>query len=248
MNRTSSERGLSLVEVTIILMVLSALTAMMAPSASSYIESARGTKAKADIEAIGSAIDQVLRNTGLSCLSKNGTSCANVANTGRVELLVSGTVVGDNEPVVVTASFVAPASTASGLNLNWAGGTSEVDDTRRDTVERQLVTNGAGYTAPNFSQSNLVVGVGWRGPYINGPADVDPWGYSYQANTVFLNVATDATDGTTAGTRRGGWVNPVMVLSAGSNGVVQTSFGVAGTAGATPVGDDIVYVLQGTTN
>jgi hypothetical protein len=189
----------------------------------------------------------VMRNTGLPCLSLNGSSCANAA-TGRVELLVSGTAVGSNEAVVVTSSFVAPAATASSLNLNWAGGTSEVDDTRRDTVERQLVTNAAGYTASSFSKNNAVIGVGWRGPYLNGPADLDPWGYSYQANTVFLGVATDATDGTTAGTRRGGWVNPVLVVSPGSNGVIQTSFGVAGTAGVTAVGDDVTYVIQGTTN
>jgi type II secretory pathway pseudopilin PulG len=239
-----SERGLSLVEVTIILSTLAVLTAAVAPAAGTYIDNARNTKAKEDVEAIGGAIDQVLRDTGLLCLSLNGTSCANAA-TGRVELLVSGTAVGSNEPTVVTSAYVAPASTASAVNLNWAGGSNEVAEARRDLMDRHLSANGAGYAAVGFtSGGGPRPALGWRGAYLTGPIDVDPWGYAYQANTVFLAVASDAADGTGTGQRRGGWTQNVLVLSAGANGVVQTAFG---TAGATGVGDDVIYVMQGAT-
>ena len=239
-----SERGLSLVEATLILMVLSLLTAIAAPAASSYIDTSRNTKAKSDVEAIGSAIEQVLRNTGMLCLSLNGSSCAN-STTGRVELLVSGSAVGSNEPTVVTTAYVAAASTASATNLNWGGGANEVGDARRDTMDRQFVTNGAGYAAVGFtSGGGPRAGIGWRGAYLNGPVDVDPWGYAYQANTVFLAVASDAADGTGTGQRRGGWTNNVMVVSSGANGVVQTAFGSTGAAAG---GDDVVYVVQGAT-
>ena len=242
--RLRAERGLSLVEATIMLMVIATLTAIVGPAAGNYIESARHSKAKEDVEAIGSAMEQVLRNTGLLCLSINGSSCAN-STSGRVELLVSGTAVGSNEPTVVTTAYAAPASTASSTNLNWAGGTNEVADARRDLMDDHFVTNAAGYTAVSFTSGGRPrAGLGWRGAYLNGPIDLDPWGYVYQSNTVFLSVASDATDGTTAGTLRGGWTSNVMVLSSGSNGVVQTAFGSTGAAAA---GDDIVYVVQGAT-
>lgn len=240
----ASARGLSLVEATIILMILSILTAVVAPSAGSYLESARHTKAKEDVEAVASAIDQLLRDAGLLCLSLDGSSCAN-STSGRVELLVSGSAVGDNEPTNVTTPFVAAASTASSTNLNWAGGTNEVADARRDLMDDQFVTNAPGYAAVAFTGGGGPrVGVGWRGAYLGGPVDVDPWGYSYQASTVFLAVASDAADGTGAGQKRGGWTSDVVVISSGSNGVIQTAFGSAGSTG---VGDDVMAVVQGGT-
>jgi len=128
------ERGMSLVEATIILAVLSVLTAMLAPSARTYVENARNVKAKHDVTAVGAAISQVLRDTGMLCLSLNGSSCANTA-TGRVELLVSGTAVGTNEPTVVATPLTVSASTASSTTLNWAGGVNEVADARRDLMD-----------------------------------------------------------------------------------------------------------------
>ena len=242
--RLAPEAGLSLVEATIILMVLSILTAVVAPAAGSYIENARNTKAKEDTEAIGSAIDQVISNTGIPCLSFDGTSCANTV-TGRVELLVSGDTVGSNEPTVVTTAYVATTGIASAANVNWAGGTNEVADARRDLMDDQLVTNAPGYSTVSFTAGGGPrAGIGWRGAYLNGPIDVDPWGYVYQANTIFLTTASDATDGTSTGQLRGGWISNVMVLSAGSNGTVQTAFG---STGASATGDDIVYVVQGAT-
>jgi type II secretory pathway pseudopilin PulG len=250
--RARSARGLSLVEVSIILMVLSILTAVIAPSAAAYLETSKHTRAKEDVEAIASAVDQLLRDTGMLCLSLNGTSCANSA-TGRVELLVSGTVdadangtfVDDNEPAVATTSFGATASTASSTNLNWAGGANEVANARRDLMDRQFVTNLAGYAAPGFtSGGGPKAGIGWRGAYLSGPIDLDPWGYVYQANTVFLAVASDAVDGTGAGEKRGGWTTDVVVISPGSNGVIQTAFGSSAVAA---VGDDVLAVIQGGT-
>jgi len=245
-------RGLSLVEATIILMVLSTLTAVVAPSAATYIDSARQTKAKADVEAIGSAIDQLLRDTGSSCISKtpaavmNPAASAPCAKANRVELLVSGSALNTNEPTVLTAmSFAASTGIASAATLNWAGGSSEVGDSNKNLMDAHVVTNGAGYTAPTFQAGGGPrTGVGWRGAYLSGPIDLDPWGYVYQSNVVFLAVAHDATNATGTGELRGGWSSDVIVLSPGANGVIQTTFG--GT-GSTAVGDDITYVVQGAT-
>lgn len=245
-----AERGISLVEATIVLMVLASLTAVIAPSMGDYIEDGRHVKAKKDLEVIGSAMTQIMHDTGLPCLSLAGgvpsTAC-NIAN--KVELLVSGAVVGSNEPTVVTAAAAVAAATASAATLNWGGGANEVADASRDIMDDQFATNTPAYPAVSFTGGGGPrTGNGWRGAYLNAPIDVDPWGYSYQASTVFLGVAFNADDtgaGTGAGQKRGGWTNNVVVLSAGSNGVIQTAFGSSATAA---VGDDVVYVVQGATH
>jgi type II secretory pathway pseudopilin PulG len=245
-----ADHGMSLVEATIVLMTLSVLAAALAPAARAYIEDGRNVKAKKDVEAIGATIDQLLRDTGLRCLSFNGSSCANDAS-GRVELLVSGSTVNANEPTVVSTAASVGASTASATSLNWAGDpVSEVADARRDVMDDQFATNAPGYAAASFTVGGGPrAGVGWRGAYVDAPIDVDPWGYAYQANTVFLAVASDSSgsDGTGTGQRRGGWTQDVLVLSAGSNGTVQTPFGGNASTGSTAVGDDVVYVVQGGT-
>jgi type II secretory pathway pseudopilin PulG len=244
--RLRAERGMSLVEATVVLLTLSALTAVIAPSIGGYIEDGKQIKATTDVETIGAAITSVLHDTGMLCLSLAGANCANTA-TGRVELLVSGTAVGSKEPAVLaTTAGAVTASTASASTLNWGGGANEVADARRDLMDRQFVTNGAGYTSVSFTAGGGPrTGIGWRGAYVDGPVDIDPWGYSYQASTVFLVTAPDAVDGTANGQRRGGWANDVVVISAGSNGTLQTPFG---STGGTAIGDDVMYVVQGSTH
>jgi type II secretory pathway pseudopilin PulG len=241
--RARSAQGMSLVEATIILMVLATLTAVIAPSAGDYIEEARNTKAKEDVESIGMGIARLMRDTGLPCVSLNGSSCSKV---NRVELLVSGSNETTNLPTSDAAAYATNANFASAAALNWAGATtSPVAVGTRDLMDPHLVSNTAAYTAAGFTGGGGPRhAVGWRGAYLNGPLDVDPWGYVYQASTVFLGVATDATAGTGEGALSGGWSADVMVISAGSNGNIQTLFGALGGAA---VGDDVAYVLQGST-
>jgi type II secretory pathway pseudopilin PulG len=243
------ERGLSLVETTIILMVLSVLAAAIAPAARAFVEDGRNVKAAADVETLGAAIDQLLRSTGLPCVSENGTSCDNAGN-GLVELLVSGSSTTANEPEVATASLSGiVVGAASDIELNWggAGGPGgEVANGRKGLMTDHFVTNEPGYAAVSFTGGGgTSTGQGWRGPYLSGPIDLDPWGYVYQASTLFLTVAGNAPDGTGEGERRGGWTSNVVVVSAGSNASIQTAFGAVAT---TAVGDDIVYVVQGATH
>jgi type II secretory pathway pseudopilin PulG len=241
--RLASERGLSLVEATIILMVLATLTAVIAPTAGDYMEEARNTKAKEDVEAIGMGIVRLMRDTGLPCVSLNGSSCTKV---NRVELLVSGSDETANLPTSDAAAYATNANFASAAALNWAGATtSPVGVGTRDVMDPHLVSNTVAYTAAGFTGGGGPRhAVGWRGAYLNGPLDVDPWGYGYQASTIFLGVATDATAGTGEGALSGGWSGDVMVVSAGSNGNIQTAFGALG---GSAVGDDVVYVVQGST-
>ena len=81
----------------------------------------------------------------------------------------------------------------------------------------------------------------------SGPMGLDPWGSAYEANTIFTGVASDATAGTGEGALSGGWGSDMLVISAGSNRDIETPFASAAAGGATAAGDDVVFVIQGTT-
>jgi type II secretory pathway pseudopilin PulG len=247
------ERGMSLVEATIILTVLAVLATALAPSIGAYIQDGRNAVAKKDVEAIGAAIAQLLRDTGSRCLRLSGTT--DCAVTNRVDLLVSG----GNEPLAVNAADITlpdaeAGAPALGGVVNWLPDDSAPPISQRDTLDDQLVENdnGVPYSAVAFTGGGGPrMKLGWRGPYLSGPVTGDPWGRMYQANTLFLTVATNAADTggsqSQEGLREAGWNRDVLVLSAGGDGIVDTSFGGDATGGVTAGGDDVVYVLGGST-
>jgi type II secretory pathway pseudopilin PulG len=241
---------MSLVEVTIILMVLAILTAVIAPSAGDYINDARAVKAKEDVEAIGTGLLRMLRDTGVPCATKDAASATPCSGANRRELLTSSDTVSTNEATVTASAFGSTlANNQLSNSLNWAGdATAEVDDTYRDTLDNQLVTNTlatSNYKTLTFG-SRGVAGRGWRGGYLSGPIGLDPWGYAYQVSSAFLAVASDAAtaDVPAEGGGYTGWANDVIVISAGPNSIIATPFGGLATAA---VGDDITYVVKGAT-
>jgi type II secretory pathway pseudopilin PulG len=244
MRKFSSERGMSLVEATIILMVLAVLTSVIAPSIADYTQDARQTKAKEDVEAIGTAIKRLIRDTGVGCITDTpGTTQCNLVN--RVDVLFSN----GNEPTVSTAAYNSTGANVLITNdpINWFGATAnEVTGTQSDAMDDQLVTNAPGYASVSFTLGGgPKLGVGWRGAYLAGPLGPDPWGYMYQANTVFLLPASDATAGNGNGEASGGWINDVVVLSPGANGDIETIFANDTTGGSAPGGDDVVFIMSG---
>ena len=245
MRKWKTERGMSLVEATIILMVLAILTAVIAPSAGDYIEDARQTKVKEDVEAIGMAILRLVRDTGLGCVSDTPSPASTACTkANRVDLLVSN----GNDPDSTANDYASPAGTTTPASNDnaWIGGTTPVVAGNQDTMDDQFVSNVPSYTNRNFALGGgPKPGVGWRGPYLTGPIGPDPWGFKYQANTVFLQVASDATAGTGNGQKNGGWFNDVFVISPGSDGNVETKFGDAVTGATVPVGDDVLYIVTG---
>src|SRR3954469_19865951 len=115
MRKRNSERGMSLVEATIILMVLARLTAAISPSIADYTNDARQVKAKEDVEAIGTGILRMLKDTGSRCLRTAGTPDCTVAT--RVDLLVSG---GNDPRAAASTDVVLPDSeAATTATVNW---------------------------------------------------------------------------------------------------------------------------------
>jgi type II secretory pathway pseudopilin PulG len=246
MRKLTSETGMSLVEATIILMTLAILTAVISPTIGDYVSSARNTKAKEDVEAIGTAILRVTRDTGLPCLSKDASTVTDACKVAkRADLLYSG----GNTPKVSTVAYtVADGSNAAATSpVNWLGETEEAAN--KVTMDDQFILDStAGYSAATVAAAGGPrPGTGWRGAYLSGPIGPDPWGAAYESNTMFLTVATNANvDNTKEGDLGSVWQADTFVISAGANGVIETKFGSA--KGTTPGGDDVVYVVQGSSN
>ncbi len=118
----------------------------------------------------------------------------------------------------VYAGTVAPTA-AMGLGANgWAAVGAQWN-----ALDTHLQTNGHTYPAPP-----LVSDVLWRGPYAT-QLPVDPWGRPYVVNALeFAQPVALAI--------------PVWVMSAGPDGVLNTTVGPGGQT--TPQGDDIGFRIR----
>jgi type II secretory pathway pseudopilin PulG len=236
---------MSLVEATIILMVISLLTAVLAPSIGDYVSEARHTKAKEDVEAIGTAIMRLARDIG-PCFKFTPADPCTMDN--RVDILHSeGPDVGGNDFSATATNFTSTDNISNDA-INWNNDASALIG---DSMMDQLVNNVPDYNTPadttptGYTITGPNAGLGWRGAYIGSEIGPDPWGRRYLATTVFLAVATDAVDGTAEGNRRGGWSHDSVVISGGSNQLFDTPIGGSANFGAGRIGDDLLYVVSG---
>lgn len=246
--KMNGERGMSLVEVTIILMVLAILTAVAAPSIGDYVSEARQTKAKEDVEALGTSVLRMVRDIGGNCVRLSGGAGCTLGNRAEI-LRSSGPDVLAADLAATATAYTAPTAADIVATDNW----DDDQGARSDTFDNQLVTNTPNYNIPPETTPSgytvggpSVVGIGWRGAYI-GPIDTDPWGKPYLANVVFLRVASDATAGTAEGNKSGGWSRDAIVISAGANGLFDTPFGGSANGGTNRLSDDVVFVISGDT-
>ncbi len=251
--RLTTARGLSLVEVTIMLFVLMLLTGVLAPSIMDFVRDAQWVKVKEDCEAIGVSVARLARDVG-PCLKFDGTGAC--TKTNRVDVLYSDGP--DVKPTDMSGAALGAfyGGDATATDLNW-----HMDDSRGDSMEHQFVDNGTGPNYPSPSDLNAYgtpgpsAGLGWRGAYLSPPIGPDPWGHRYLVNSVFLAAAIDAGTGaasTLAAPRitlpaARGWSNDTFCISAGPNGQYETEFGGNATHGVTRRGDDFIYVISGDT-
>jgi type II secretory pathway pseudopilin PulG len=225
--RAKAERGMSLVEATIILMVLAILTAVIAPSAGDFISESRNVKGKEEVESIAMAIARLQRDFGRKQLQADTVAGGSLED---IYLLVSGTGTGTAGSVTDANLTAQPGSKYDtvGAANSWATDDSAVAAANRVSMNAALVDNTAAFTSVSFTAGGGPrSGLGWRGPYLTGSLDLDPWGSRYQANVQYLGAADQTYK--------------AIVLSPGTIGVVETVYAGSGTAG----GDDIIYVFQG---
>jgi type II secretory pathway pseudopilin PulG len=162
----ADERGLSLIETAIVMVVAVSIIGALAPSLAAVRRHAEIAAATTQMGRIRDAILQALADLNYPRFTINGT-----ANGTRVQRLVSD---GD---------IPRDRSISGGNAANWQ---AVVDNATglTDFLERHLVTNN-----PRGSVANAYPTAGgnrWKGPYLNPPVDPDPWGNRYAVNTQYL--------------------------------------------------------------
>jgi hypothetical protein len=250
MRRIRNRAGLSLIEVTIMLLVLMLLTGVLAPSIMDFVRDAQWVKVKEDCEAIGVSVARMMRDVP-PCFRLVGTDACTVDN--RVDLLWSdGNTAGAISPTSpASTNYTLAGANAAGA-LNW-----DTNITAQDgSMEQHLVRNDlpVPYPVPTVlyplaTPVGPQQGIGWRGAYLSAPIGPDPWGGAYMVNTAFLSPATDAIYDP-EGRNGTSWNRDVFCLSAGPNRQYETYFGgCLGTTqfGTCRAGDDFTYVIQGGT-
>lgn len=152
-SRPARTAGFTVVEIVVVLAVVAALSAILVPMVSSYLDEGRRQRARGDLRSIGEAMDAANRDLGVFPVFRDGgdrtvtTTAAYTTLTGR----------GD-----------AP-SVASGTGWTVTG--SDVG-----SLSGQLVEN-----APGSGSYPTQGRFAWRGPYIDDLAP-DPWGNGYVVN------------------------------------------------------------------
>jgi hypothetical protein len=239
MRKIRGQKGLSLVEVTIMLLVLMLLTSVLAPSMWDFVHDAQWVKVKEDCEAIGISLTRMWRDVG-PCTRAVATSPCTLKN--RVDVLVStGANAGGG-------LLPAVAVNANILTTNW----NTAALLNKDTMERQLVLNTPGYATPfaNYLPGGSIpvgplFGLGWRGAYLAPPIGPDPWGSAYYVNSGFHATAIDAPGEGLEGHPNWWWERDVICLTAGPNQTIETPFAGSPGLGTNRAGDDFVFVIAG---
>jgi type II secretory pathway pseudopilin PulG len=251
--------GFTLIEVTIILMVLAILGMILLPVMQHWIEQARLVKVREDLIAIGSTIPLFLNDIGESCFWLNASTLGAASGGGgigqagppartdsnRIELLIGNGDIppGNGSPLI--NPWVQPYSIGNGtfdvdfleyhLCTNTPGGGIGVPYRRVSSEPPSIgASQGGGFARPNYGYFNSPFG--WRGAYMTAPINPDPWGNRYMINAEFLDASPDLP---------GNYNNmafDVVVLSAGINEITETPFAMDGAA---PGGDDQIYVISG---
>lgn len=210
------ERGMTLLEVALMLTAMAALMAALVPTLTATIRNAQmvaALTAMADLQ--GQSI-AALNDLNYSTFTIDGGK-----NSTQVALLVSdGDIPRDVSP------------TGSGL---WQ---QVVDNTTGfvDFLERHLVTNNPRGSGANAYNPPGVSGE-WRGAYLTAPIDPDPWGNRYAVNAEFLGSGGPPPCG--GGGVGGTPCYDVVVYSAGPDEEIDTPY----AGDPLLAGDDDLVVL-----
>lgn len=211
-----ANKGFTLLEVAVVLAIIAILAAILTPIVTSYIDTARLTRAQNDVKKIAESIGLFKRDTGvypgyqnfgdatIGTVQQLGTD----GNTGLSGCLVSGTTIG---------ALVGSNSTVGGTWTCYNPGTLEAYvNVNRYSIGTVGIVSLGGRTA-------------YRGPYLDGLAGTDPWGQPYAVNSKnFANAATGYA----------------YAISGGPDGAYDTSQDPPKTSPFAPVDDDIVALIK----
>jgi type II secretory pathway pseudopilin PulG len=238
-----NERGITILETTVILSVLFILAGVMSPIVSESVNTARAVKAKNDASMIATGLINLQKDVGADALNLGGAAIGGAA-LRLPDLLVSQGSAPDVEDAETRESGPAPmipllaAPGQSGVSLPADARAAMRAERRRwrDTpagsLDDHLMNNRRGY---RFRRSGEYGG--WNGPYVSAEVKGDPWGRQFLINSRWLDGGSSAADA------EGRIRRAVFVVSAGADGVVDTPFEQS-IIDARAYGDDIVIRIQ----
>jgi prepilin-type N-terminal cleavage/methylation domain-containing protein len=218
---TRDHKGFTLLEIIVVLAVIGALAAMLAPVVFRYIDDAKRAQAQADVQKLAEAINQMYKDTGRWPFFKDATGKA-VYTSGTDAALLSSNVACTGG--AATCDTTVPTDTTTGGLWKLTGGSASLTDNLSD----QLIFNTPFGSA--LKQYALTGGKAWKGPYLATNPAVDPWGRSYLVNVVNADPAKE-------GFTTQAWV---IAISAGSNGTLETDPTQLLSTDPVVSGDDIV--------
>ena len=247
MRRLRHQRGLTMIETTVLLSVMFILAGVMTPIVSESVTTARAVRAKNDAEQIAVALINFQRDLAGGAFSSIGTteSVAASASTGAAPTRMSSTrhrpevlITEGSLPAIEERAVEASVGGIAGLLVRPRSADGEDDqppadlaqrrrwiEAARDLLDDHVISNRSGYRF----RSGGEYGGGWNGPYLNKTITGDPWGRQYLVNVAWL-------------ANRGGR-RAVFVVSAGHNGVIETPYEQS-ILDARAFGDDIVVRIQ----
>lgn len=207
--------GFTLMEIVVVLAVVALLAAALTPMILTYLEDAKKAQAQNDTLQIAAAIAAFLKDTGLPPYKRN-TDVAKVPGFGT----------GDAECLVGPGNEFLTATDATSGQTWLTSATGKVDCSsgggKRDTIENHLINNTPGDSADKKYQTTGKNAA--KQPYIPR-VNEDPWGNKYLVNIKNANPADKKA---------------VWAISAGPDGILQTSSDLNAAATLTASGDDII--------
>lgn len=260
--KLEAHRGFTLVEVSIILLVLVILAAILLPNLGDFNRAARYARVKEDVGALCVALAKLLEDTGETAFWEWGGrgEGGGASNTPLRDTI--GLLVGDGDTPTMNWSdlvddgfhwqlpygdyFAEPASLsgedhwfivdtfANHLIQNAPlGDTANAYRTPSDMISG--ATSGdvpGGLLFDSTSGQGFNSRFAWRGPYLPDSVDPDPWGNRYMANVFGLFIPP--------GQAGDGFSSAVVCYSAGPDEEIDTVFN---QPGGWNTGDDDVTAL-----
>ena len=242
-----SERGITILETTVILSVLFILAGAMSPIVSESVNTARAVKAKNDASMIAMGLINLQKDVGADALNIGGAAVGG-PSLRLPDLLASQGSAPETEDAQTSESELS-SSSAPIVPLLAAPGHSGVSltastraalraerrrwrDTPAGSLDDHLMNNRRGYRVRRSGEYG-----GWNGPYVSAEVKGDPWGRQFVINSQWLDGGASTADS------QGRIRRAVFVVSAGADGVVDTPFEQS-IVEARAYGDDIVIRIQ----
>lgn len=217
MKVTNDQNGFTLLEIIVVLAVLGALAAMLSPAVFRYIEDGNRARAQNDVRQIANAVQRFYADTGRWPFYMDGDGAVAYTAGTDAAYLTSESTCDPNDADLETCDTELPTA---GAGWTFTG--------KADSLERQLIENndlGGTDDEPYAATGQRA----WRGPYVDGIPDVDPWGRSYLVNIAGVTPSNNYV---------------VMAISAGPDGIIQTAGNTANATNVVAAGDDVIARIK----